>query len=282
MFSRRIEHSLNVLMVNYLLEEGVTCPIRCRLSEGIDAIVKYPRNPCGLYVLINEWVGNSIADIIGLTIPKYGQCNLSKSVINATNDNEEIDESNAGRCFFSCYLNGTVPAGLRSQLSPVLNKEIERLLLFDYLVDNTDRHNGNILYQISDKIRLVFIDCSHIMMTDRFNIYRPIKLDEELSNETIERKFLDVIKEDSIYDYLCENVGYCEETLYKEVSDIKQRLTPEILKSIEESVPVEWINGNTSQRINDMFTILEKRLCMIDDIAEIIAGERRKRCLKKY
>ena len=91
-FNRQFDHQLKVLEVGELIDQGVTFPVRCRLSEEVNAIIKYPKNPAGSSVLINEWIGNSIADIIGLTIPRYGCCYLSEEVIEATNCNEEIDD----------------------------------------------------------------------------------------------------------------------------------------------------------------------------------------------
>ena len=71
-FTRKIDEVLIVKEINGVVEEGVTYPLKCTLSNETSSIVKYQKNPVGTEVLINEWIGNCIADSIGLTIPKYG------------------------------------------------------------------------------------------------------------------------------------------------------------------------------------------------------------------
>jgi hypothetical protein len=132
------------------------------MVQGISAIVKYPMNPAGTEALINEWVGNSIADLIGLTIPKYGICKISEEVIEKSDVYGELDASNSGIAFFSEYLSNTAP-GTPSMLGKASNKETEKLLLFDHLIKNEDRHNGNLIGEIATTRRIFFIDCSHIM-----------------------------------------------------------------------------------------------------------------------
>ena len=105
MFKRRFTRCLDVVQIQEIIEQGVTLPVRCMLNENIKAIVKYQRNRCGTNVLINEWVGNGIADLIGLTIPRYGLCNISETVIRETNENEEID---IARVMIMCLIHDVV------------------------------------------------------------------------------------------------------------------------------------------------------------------------------
>ena len=88
---RRIDTILEVTQIIDLIPQGATMPIRCNLANGMTAVVKYMKNPYGQRVLINELVGNCIADELGLMIPEFGICNISETVIESTNDIEEID-----------------------------------------------------------------------------------------------------------------------------------------------------------------------------------------------
>ena len=81
-----------------IIEQGTTMPVRCRLSNGLNVIVKYMNNPYGQMVLVNEFVGSCVADILGVTIPAFGICNLSEKVISSTNMNESIDERKGEKC----------------------------------------------------------------------------------------------------------------------------------------------------------------------------------------
>lgn len=279
-FNHRNAELLNVIEVNEIIDEGITFPVRCRLSEEIDAVVKYPKNPAGLSVLINEWVGNLIADAIGLTIPQYGLCFLSKEVIEATNCNEEIDSDNSGVCFYSKLINNTAPA-TRRILMAAKNKETERIILFDHLVDNKDRHDGNLIYKVSKDRTVYLIDCSHIVVPYRKTLGQPLDLDVELSDEMILNDSM-LTEENNIYDILCETMGYKESVLYRESERIKKTITPDSLEYIQESIPSEWRVDIGAQRITDMFEVLNRRFMCIDEITEMIAKERRTRQWKKY
>ena len=96
---RKIEGIIEVEEVLDVIEVGTTIPVRCRLQNGMNVVVKYMKNPFGKRVLINELIGSCIADIINLKIPEYGICNLSEDVISNTNENEDIDERNANLSF---------------------------------------------------------------------------------------------------------------------------------------------------------------------------------------
>ena len=90
MQTRKIAEVIEVEEVLDIIEQGFTIPVKCRLKNGMNVIVKYMKNPGGQQVLLNEWVGSNIADIIGLTIPEYGICDLTEKVIENTNYNGKV------------------------------------------------------------------------------------------------------------------------------------------------------------------------------------------------
>lgn len=92
---RRVDGIFEIEEIFDIIEQGTTMPVRCRLSNGLNVIVKYMNNPYGQMVLVNEFVGNCVADVLGVTIPEFGICNLSENVISSTNVNESIDERKA-------------------------------------------------------------------------------------------------------------------------------------------------------------------------------------------
>jgi len=280
MFKRRFTRCLDVVQIQEIIEQGVTLPVRCMLNENIKAIVKYQRNRCGTNVLINEWVGNGIADLIGLTIPRYGLCNISETVIRETNENEEIDIANCGTAFFSETLTNSAPI-TRKALSEADNKETERLLLFDHLIKNEDRHKGNFLQKVAAHKIVYFIDCSHFL-TKNGDLNTPIDIEKETSEENILDPRLLSAPGENWYDIFCLNMGYREDILMKEAEKIKHVLSPGTLDMIKQSVPKEWITEESGERVENMFLILRKRLEMIDKIAEMILKERRKQPWKSY
>lgn len=265
---------LDVVRINGIIEEGVTEPIRCVLSDGSDAIVKYPRNRFGIEVLVNEWIGNSIADAINLTIPAFGICNLSKEIILRDRETDELSEENSGVCFYSRYIKKTVPI-TEKLLENVDNKDIERLILFDLITNDHDRHNGNIICSIVPSTKLYFIDCSHIFTNDGHNMNKRLDLNKELSRPQLTNIDL-IIDEDGIYDKLCRFVGFDPETLCLESKHIKETLSQERLKEVFDSIPPEWIVDSVKTRAIDMMEIMNRKISMLESIAESIIEERKR------
>ena len=67
-----------------------------------------------------------------------------------------------------------------SMLSLVENKETEKIILFDHIVNNCDRHKGNLIIDISKMAKLYVIDNSHII-TEGINSF----LEREITDEAV-------------------------------------------------------------------------------------------------
>ena len=266
---RRIDTTLEVTQIIDVLPEGATEPIRCSLENGMTAVVKYMRNRFGQQVLINELVGACIADELGLIIPEYGICNISKQVIESANDTEEINGRNAGLGFFSLSYSSTVP--LVSNLLPdIQTKQTELLILFDHIVNNFDRHNGNILLEMKSPARLFFIDNSHIITQDK-----SIDIEKELAPSNIISTVL-LDKNKDIYDLLCYRVGYSEEILSSEATRIRSILSDTKLQEIKRLIPDCWIQSAEQAYVDNMFLVIQHRIAAISDICAMIIRERRR------
>lgn len=146
--TRKIAEILDVEEIYDIIEQGTTMPVRGRLNSGMNVVIKYMQNPYGQQVLVNEWIGSNIADFIGLTIPEYGICFFSESVIEHTNYNEEIDKRNAGFAFYTKAYSKTIPVIPTGILSEVSNHEIEKLILFDYIVSTLVLKNNQDIYDL--------------------------------------------------------------------------------------------------------------------------------------
>lgn len=267
--TRRFENIIEVEEVMDIQSIGVTCPVRCRLANGIDVVVKYMRNPFGQQVLVNEFIGSCIADLIGLTVPEYGICNLLEEVI-LNSANEDLDESNAGLAFFSKEYPDTVPP-IHTLLSRIQNKETEKIILFDHLVNNFDRHEGNLLVDMNN-MTLFVIDNSHIFTKDlRCTIE---SLEEELKDEVI---FSTYILETNkiIYDSLCNELGFSEDRIIEEATLFKSKISQDALQAIKDNIPITWIESVGENKINKIFEILNKKVSYISEIGEMIIKERR-------
>lgn len=271
MQTRKVAEIIEVEEVLDIIEQGFTMPVKCRLMNGMNTIVKYMKNPGGQQVLLNEWVGSNIADIIGLTIPEYGICDLTEKVIENTNYNEEIDIRNAGLAFYTKYYSKAIPAISMGMLASVSNKETEKIILFDHLVNNNDRHNGNLLCDISKGATLYVIDNSHIITSEPkvpFVFEEAIKNSEILSNRIIKTN-------GDVYDLLSYTIGYNENKVRECADEIRELLSQRMIEEIKKSIPICWIDSIGKEKTEQLFEVLNKRILLIDEIAEMIIRERR-------
>jgi len=266
---RRIDGIIEVEQVLNIIDVGTTMPVRCRLVNGMEVVVKYMKNPFGQRVLINELIGSCIADELGLTIPEYGVCNLSEDVISTTNNNEDIDIRNAGKAFYTQDYSSTVPPN-RQLLTFVKNKQVEKLILFDHVVNNCDRHIGNLLLNVKKEATLYVIDNSHIITLGNCgNIEEELKPSLILSKRVLQRN-------QYIYNLLATSIGYNEQQLLKEAEMIPQCITDIKLKSIREMIPTKWIDSVGTYQVDLMFEVLKCRIESIVELSNLIVEEMRK------
>lgn len=268
----RIEETLNVELISDIVPAGVTIPVRCKLSNGSLAYVKYLNNTCGTAALVNELIGNTIADKIGVSVPNFGICNMSKDVIDTNNRNEEIGDDNSGLCFFSEQLEHAVPTPIWKL---VQNRETEKILLLDHVLNNFDRHPGNMIFDLKT-YRIYAIDYSHIFSK---NTMRPDYNSEFVINGMNPGKYLysDIlICNKEVYYDQCIHVGYNERLLREEVAGIQDLLPKEYLKSVVESIPAEWIKCIDGDASDTIVEFLNYRVRNLESICEMIIKERRK------
>ena len=270
-----VDNVLKVEKIIDIVDEGVTFPIRCFLSNGKEAYVKYIKNPAGTMTLINEFIGYNIAKELNFTIPNFGLCSLDKSAIENFDNLEAISFNNIGLSFYTESITSAVKINLYISKTNI-NNELEKCLLIDYLLNNKDRHIGNVLYSFN-KQRVYFIDFSHIISRDNKAL-----LDINLAND----KSKEYILSDSIivnntknninvYDILNNLMGFSEERIEKEAKRIKSKISNKFLNEIMKNIPSQWISKNLNTVINDYFLIIKERLKYIDDIVKIYIKNRK-------
>ena len=119
---------------------------------------------------------------------------------------------------------------------------------------------------------LLSIDNSHIVTGEPQSVFSiNDALDEQyILSDTI----LNTNKD--IYELLCTQVGYNEDTLRQCAFEIQHILSHQVLQDIFHSIPSDWSNSVGSVRIEQLFDVLNKRSILLSDIAEMIIEERRK------
>ena len=267
------KNGIEVLEIYGITEQGATAPIRVGLSDGTMAIAKYPNNACGNQILVNEWVCSCIAERINLCIPKFGICNLSKDVIEAMGSEAELDERNSGRCFYTSYIANSIPLTNGTLLSLGLDGfKLERLILFDHIIGNHERHRGNLLVDMGKGIKLYAIDHGTIFTNSvRYELDDLLKqLDKRMLKDA------SILKDNSeSYDLLFHIKNLDQLEMEHEVEHIKHVLTAGFLNEIKKSIPDEWINLAESDTIDRLLDAIEYRATYLDEICEMIISERR-------
>lgn len=259
-FSKRSKTIHEVQEILEIIDVGVTFPIRCRFDDGIIAVVKYMKNRRGIRTLINEWIGSSIADAVGLSIPPYGLCNLSEAAIlnsDDRNSDNELTADNAGLSFYTQNLSRTVRPD-PFLLSRVSNHETELVILFDLVINNQDRHIGNVLVEMCSKPQMYFIDNSEC-------------LGPEISLE----KMWD--RKKSVYELLCSTVGFSEKQLSSEAIRIQETLTMGALAEIRSGIPALWTDKVPKAEMDQIFFGLQDRLSNLEQLSRDVAAFRRNR-----
>ncbi len=225
-------------------DKGVTMPLLCALEPNRTlAVIKYPFNPLGNHVLINEWIAHSIAKAILAPIPPFGCCLLTNSSTYGEEfqasielENIDFDFQNHGCCFFSSWISKAIPMK-PTYLSVMKNEnDFDLMLLLDYIVGNVDRHSGNILFSMDDKM-FYAIDYSNIFNSQRgWNV---TSLKEEIAKKDYQSAhLLDRKGNWEVYGAFWNNLQL--DKLYRDAQIIKAKLTYEFLKSIVDNIPSAW------------------------------------------
>lgn len=268
---KNIHNIHNIIEVSELmevLEQGVSKPIRCRLEDGRLAILKHSNNIFGVQSVVNEFVASCIAEELEIKIPKFGVCHVIQKLIAETSPDVmfEFEDFEAGLYFFSEDINNVIPLS-RGQLMVQQIKpfSLERLILFDLLIFNNERHEGNILISLDEtESEIVAIDHGTIF-TDSVR-YDNESLLKMLNNSDLHIE--EILEKNRItYEILDFKFSVKNEELIKEIDHIKTVITADYLDQVKSLVPNEW-KDLMEGKVDLLFDNIKKRLVAIDDIKD--------------
>lgn len=258
-------------------DQGITMPLLCLLEPSNSlAVVKYPFNPLGNHVLINEWIAYNIAKEIQAPTPEFGCCILDKKseygedfLKAAELDDITLDKRNYGYCFFSGWIQRVTP--MKSLYFPVMKnvEEFDIMLLLDYIVGNVDRHEGNILFSTTNK-KFYAIDYSNIFCSQRG--WNRDTLKQEILRKDYRSSYL-INENGKVYAPFWNRLQY--EKLYHDAQMIKLKLTEEKIEEIVKSIPQEWNNYIMDEEKSLLCEYLHNRIQNIDVFCEYIEQGRR-------
>ncbi len=256
---------LNVIQCHKVAGKGVTNPCYVTLDNGTNVYIKYPNNPEGDLVLLNEWISASIGKLVNINIPNFGLCYLNKGVISKI---DFLKESNTGLCFYSEEVRDvfplTTPGIFRKFIT--CGSEFIKLLLFDHIIYNKDRNRGNLLLTgYRNNKRIFVIDQSHVFKNetiwDRYTFLQGTESCDFLDKEILESN-------QGTYQFYSESVTINRVDLLEEVNLFKSALTKEAIRDIFKSIPEEF--KLASANLPELENYLNYRIEHINQIQGII------------
>lgn len=266
-------------IVKCYCEYASTMPILCILDDGTQAVVKYPNNPEGNLVLINEYLSYRIAQVAGLDVPRCGLCVLNEAYTRSedfssylSQNSCEFSEKNFGTCFYSSFISDILP--INTVLLPYISNRdnFYTMVLFDHLIYNKDRHPGNLLIQTIKPIRYFAIDHSHVFKNqaiwDRYALQQGIQ-----ANDYLDRDILTLNSD--VYSYFFNYMALDEEILCRTCSQMQLALTTDFYHHIMTEIPQEWGGYASRSDLTKLEEYLNYRTEHLFDIVQMIIDERR-------
>lgn len=216
---------------------GICRPYFAKIGDT-NVVLKTYNNIESNRVLANELVCYNIAKKLNLPIPDAGICIVDEK----TKISKEISFSDEcyGIGFYSTRINKATRATLTSNIiqNYISNKaDIIRIILFDHLIYNKDRHLSNILLDMSKDKKIYIIDHSHVFnigcLWDCYQLQRFIDEEDYKSTEILGNN-----KES--YEKFFEAIDIDYKLLYEHSKDFQSRLNRKYFSSIVNSLPDEW------------------------------------------
>lgn len=141
---------------------GVTIPHLVELTNGSKYVLKFPGNPEGEKALINEFICYELAMLLELPIIESTIVDIDFSTANGVDCIEKSIILKNGMGFASLYNTKANPINTPSIIKLAHNScDLYKIIIFDFIVGNTDRNKGNLLYDSKYK-KLNIIDHTHV------------------------------------------------------------------------------------------------------------------------
>lgn len=234
------------------------------METGEIAVVKTLNNLQSNIVLVNELVSYKIALLLGLPVPESGICLIDEN----TEGIEKLESNDKlGKGFYSKRIDNATVVNSSKMIDLVENKkDIIKVIVFDHLIYNSDRNQGNIIISFKKKkVLLNVIDHTHVFNKEC------LWNKQELERCKIENDFLDyrILKENSfLYTMFFERVTITLEELLTVSKEYKELINEQKLKAILKNIPKEW--ELIEEDANALVEYLLYRLDKLDEMCKII------------
>jgi len=257
--------------VNSLISEvgnGITEPVWADIDNIGNAVLKYESIDNGKKFLFNEYVCYLLAQELNIKMPLSGICMIDENTVCKSNDiklNKILSDNKNKMCFYSKAIEKStrLNEGVIREIND--NSIFEKILLFDHVIYNTDRNEGNILITTKGIKELYVIDHSHVFKNqtiwDKYCFQQGM-----LENDYKDTKILD--NNSYFYKMFFNNKNITKDTLLECAEIFRNSITQKVLERIFNKVPDEW--GVDNEELKALKEYLMYRISHIDDFINII------------
>lgn len=250
----------------YTVDQGCTRPARIILDDSRRAVLKYPHNPQGIIVLFNEYITYQIADILNLSIPRFGI-----AVVDETTSFDDVSPSDMnlqGNGFYCEYIPNAIPVSERVAKHASNLNETCKAILLDAIVKNSDRYVANALISFHNSDgKIYFIDHSHALGDPDWDRTSLIIGDYESPYVWEENR--------DFYEMLARaGATISSEMLKIESKLFQEKITGNFLDTIFSNTPEDWIPQIGIDNIQHAKQYITNRVENLGKICEIISKER--------
>lgn len=239
---------------------GVTNPYIVKCSDGKKYVAKFPGNPDGTKVLINEYVCAELAKLLGLPIPNYKLIKI-KDIQKYKNILMDIDLVN-GTVFCSEFIDKATNVPGYYVLSKTSNNyDAIKILIFDVIIGNNDRNPGNLLINLKNN-SLIMIDHSHVFVHEA--LWNKNNLSELIGNN------IDLSK---MNEFNFNNLSLCSnninnKTVMVEYINRIKSIDVSKIKNILDTIPQDWDISAIEKEVLKNFLL--DRLHRINEICVLL------------
>lgn len=252
--------NITIIDIERKIPLGITNPYIVKCSDGKKYVAKFPGNPEGTRVLINEYVCAELAKLLELPIPNFKLINV-QGIDKFKDSLPDINLIN-GTVFCSEFVDKSTSVPGYYVLTKVSNRyDAIKILIFDVIIGNNDRNPGNLLINFRNN-SLIMIDHSHVF------VYQAVWNERNLS-ELIGGK-IDLSKMNKFH---FDNLSLCLNDInYKPViSEYIQRIRnidDDEIECIINSIPSDWIITKDEKECLKEFLL--DRLHRINEICRLL------------
>lgn len=244
---------------------GITNPYIIECTNGKKYVGKFPGNPEGKKVLINEFVCANLAKYLGLPIPNYELATYNNVMISERFKEDQFKET--GTVFCSEFLEKVATVPDYYLLTKVKNSsDVVKTLIFDLLIGNNDRNSGNFLVNFKNN-SFVIIDHSHVFINGAI-------WDSNSLKRSIQEKIVTTNMVEATLDMFIQCLNIKNDESIKEFIRKVKSINDDLISGIINDIPNDWEIKNDEVEALKLFLFDRvKRINEILSVLNINGGE---------